>query len=850
MAKSFCSFFFFALVFIFFVKGEIVSQTIELNKDWEFKQRDETAWKKAAVPGCVHLDLIKNGIIKDPFYRANERDAQWIENQDWEYRTTFNLAEKFLLNERIELDFRGLDTYADVYINDKLILNADNMFVGWIVDVKPFLKTGDNVLRILFHSPVNHVMEQYESSTYRYPASNDVSEKKVSVYTRKAPYQFGWDWGPRLVTSGVWRPVYLRAWHRAKITDTWFKQKSLTAQKANLEIELEIEVAQDADVLLKISNQKNEFGTITQQVKLKAGTNKVNVPLSILKPELWWTNGLGKQKLYDFDIELKTNKDVIDSARKRFGLRTVEVINKPDKDGESFYVRLNGRDVFMKGANYIPSDSFPSRVTLQKYKRTFENMKEANFNMVRVWGGGIYEDDVFYDLADENGILIWQDFMFACSLYPSDEVYLKRITQEADYNIKRLRNHASLALWCGNNEIDVAWKNWGWQSGLTDEQKPFLIQGYDKVFRELLPKKVKQHDPERFYMHTSPLSNWGTLEDMKIGDNHFWGVWHGEWAFVEYEKFVPRFMSEYGFQSFPDINTISRFAVAEDFSIESDVMKSHQKASKGNGLIKRYIDAHYRPPKDFASFVYVSQLLQAEGIKIAIEAHRRNMPFCMGTLYWQLNDCWPGMSWSSVDYYGRWKALHYYVKKAYEPVLISPYVQGDEMKVYLISDKRETVSGTLKLDLKDFSGKEFWSYSHKTTIAPNLSKYYYTVQLPEILKNLKREDALLSIKLETTNKKTIAQTLYYFAQPKELKLSRPKITFDIQTKNGAVELRLKTDVLAKNIYLDFEDDTESFFSDNFFDLIPNEVRNVKIKTTLTMEEIKKKLKIRTLVDSY
>lgn len=844
---------FVALLFKFsYAKGETMSRTIELNSlSWEFKQADETSWKRATVPGSVHLDLMQNGFIKDPFYRANEREVQWIENKNWEYRATFKADEELLSSERIELDFRGLDTFADVYLNDKLILRADNMHVGWIVDIKANLKTGDNVLRVFFHSPLNHVIGQYESSPIRYPAVNDVGEKKVSVYTRKAPYHYGWDWGPRLVTSGIWRPVYFRAWNKGKIRDVWFKQKSLNALKANLEIEFEIEATRDESFSININSTKNEFKTITQEVKLKAGVNKISVPLVILKPKLWWTNGLGEQKFYDFNIELKQGNALIEEMQKRFGLRTLEVINKPDKYGESFYVKLNGRNVFMKGANYIPSDSFLTRVTPERYKQIFEDMKGANFNMVRVWGGGVYEDDLFYDLADEYGILIWQDFMFACSLYPSDESFLNKVSQEADYNIRRLRNHAALALWCGNNEIDQAWKSWGWQDQFDEEQKQSLTHGYNKLFHQLLAEKVKEHDPRRFYMHSSPMSGWGSLQEFNYADNHFWGVWHDEWPFKDFNTYVPRFMSEYGFQSFPDMNTIERFATEqEDWDIKSDVMKVHQKASKGNGLIMHYMDDHYRQPKDFASFVYVSQLLQAEGIKTAIEAHRRNMPFCMGTLYWQLNDCWTAISWSSIDFYGRWKALHYFVKKAYEPVLISAYSQDDEMKVYLISDLVKPLNGTLKLELKDFHGKPLWSHTQKILIAPNKSKPYYAVQLPVILENLNRNEVVLSLTLENAKKEIVTQTLQYFVEPKDLNLPQPKITFDVETKNGAVELKLKTNVLAKNVYLDFEKDTESFFSDNFFDLLPNEERVVKVKTSLLLEKIKKRLKIKTLADSY
>jgi beta-mannosidase len=842
---------FIALLFVShaYAKEDMMSQTIELNAAWEFKQADEASWKKANVPGCVHLDLMRNGAIEDPFYRANEKRLQWIENKDWEYRAVFKATNELLAHERIELDFRGLDTYADVYLNDKLILKADNMFVAWTVEVKSVLKAGDNTLRVFFHSPIKHVMPQYEASPVEYPASNDVGEVKVSVYTRKAPYHYGWDWGPRFVTSGIWRPIYLRAWSKAQIRGSWIKQESLTDLKAALDVELEIESTQDGDFSVEIKSPANEFKPIAQTVKLKSGLNKINIPLAILAPKRWWPNGLGEQKLYGIQISLKNGASAIDSKRERVGLRDLEVVNKPDKDGESFFVKVNGRAVFMKGANYIPSDSFLTRVTPERYRRMFEDMKSANFNMVRIWGGGIYEEDLFYDLADQYGILLWHDFMFACSLYPAEDAFLKRVEHEAEYNIKRLRNHASLALWCGNNEIDVAWKNWGWQRGLSSEQKQMLAQGYDKIFRSLLPDKVKRLDPQRFYAHTSPLNN-ATPTDIHLGDSHFWGVWHAELPFSEYNKYISRFMSEYGFQSFPDIKTMERFALREDWNIESDVLKLRQKSGRGNGIIKKYMEAHYRAPKDFPSFLYLSQLLQAEGIKVGIEAHRRNMPFCMGTLYWQFNDCWPAISWSGIDYYGRWKALHYFAKKVYEPVLIAPYVDGDEMKIYIVSDARRDTAGVLSLELFDFKGKSLWKHSLTTTISANTSKTYYAVNLPATLENLNREEVFLSIKLDV-GKATVSQSVQYFAQPKNLRLVQPNISFNAQqAKSGGIELKLKTDVLAKNIYLDFEGDTTNFFSDNFFDVLPNEERIVKVKTKLSPEEIKKRLKIKTLVDSY
>ncbi|WP_232539127.1 beta-mannosidase [Chitinophaga tropicalis] len=835
------------------LQAQSVMET-ELNSNWEFARRDDTTWRTATVPGTVHTDLMTHHLIPDPFIGMNEKAVQWVDKKDWLYRTRFEVTETMLQQDVVELDFRGLDTYADVYVNEHLVLQSHNMFVPAKVNVKEWLHTGSNHLRILFHSPINQNMPQFLRDNLVYPAGNDASDIPLSIYARKTPYHFGWDWGPRIVTSGVWQPVYLRAWSRTDIQDAWLQQQSLTDKAAVINAAVTFNTTRAGNYIIKIESPDKAFPAATLNAALQTGKQTVNLPFNISKPRRWWPDGLGDPYLYQVKVAVLEGKQVIATRSLKIGLRTVEVINEPDSMGISFYVKVNGKPVFMKGGNYIPQDNFLPRVTDNQYRKLFSDMKTSHFNMVRVWGGGVYEKDLFYDLADENGILVWQDFLFACSFYPSDTAFLENVKQEAVANITRLRNHPSLALWCGNNEIAVAIKNWGWKDsyGYTETQWQQLVQGYDRLFKELLPQEVKAYDPGRFYFHSSPISNWGTPEDFTKGDNHYWGIWHGMEWFDAFNTHIPRFMSEYGFQSFPDIHTVRRFTTEQERDIYSPVMLSHQKSStRGNTAIKTYLLHYYREPKDFESLLYVNHVLQAEGMRIGIEAHRRAMPYCMGTLYWQVNDCWPGPSWSGRDYYGRWKALQYFVKKAFSPVLVSNVVEKGDLRTFLISDLPANEKVTLQMQLLDFGGKVLWQKELPgITAFAGKSMSVHDIAPAELLKGADTGKVIFYTKVVKDNK-LLTENVFYFANVREMELPDPDIRTTVTAgTSGTIEVRVSTTNLARNIYLLLDKDQDSHFSDNYFDLLPGHEATITLSTRMSAEQVKEQLKVISLRDTF
>ncbi|MDR6565388.1 beta-mannosidase [Chitinophaga ginsengisegetis] len=842
------------LFFTLFTNG--IAQNNPMLTGWEFSRVDEGIWRPATIPGTVHTDLLAQHLIPDPFVGTNEKAVQWVDKKDWQYRKRWHIKKQELNAEVIELEFKGLDTYADVYLNNHLILQSANMFVSHTVSVKEWLVAGDNELRILFKSPIKTDMPKFLQDSIIYPAGNDASDIPLSIYARKAPYHYGWDWGPRLVTSGIYRPVVLRSWNKAVIRDVYWQQLQLDSTKADMQAEVTIEAAAAGEYTLQVLPAKSTPELAKLPVSLQAGINVIKVPFSIKKPVLWWPAGIGTPFCYELQANLLSNKKVVATQSSKIGLRTIEVVNKPDSLGESFYVKVNGRPVFMKGANYIPQDNFLPRVTKEKQEKLFDDMVTSNFNMVRVWGGGIYEDDNFYRLADQHGILVWQDFMFACTLYPSDPAFLENVKTEAADNIKRLRNHPSLALWCGNNEVAVAIKNWGWQSGYayTNTQWESLQQGYDKLFKEVLPQQVAAYQPGAFYFHSSPISNWGKPEDFTKGDNHYWGVWHGMEWFEAFNTHVPRFMSEYGFQSFPSMETIRTFAAKEDYDIFSNVMQAHQKSpAKGNTAIKTYMLHYYREPKDFPSFVYLSQVLQAEGMKVAIEAHRRAMPYCMGTLYWQLNDCWPGASWSGRDYDGRWKALQYYVKDAFRPRLVSSVIENGQLCTYLVTDEYQGKADLL-MKAVDLNGKVIWQKElTDISVKANTSEKLHAIDTAAVLQGNNPARVIFYAQLRIDSK-DMERNIFYFAPAKDMNLEVPHldvVTSKVAKDKGVVYIRVKTDKLARNVYLSLDKATATdHFEDNYFDLLPGETRTIRLQTGQLPELIHQALKVTTLVSSY
>ena len=816
-----------------------------LDGPWSFREAGSHDWLPATIPGTVHTDLLANGRIDDPFYRTNERTVQWIDKVDWEYRTVLDLDADVLRQERIELVFHGLDTYAEVCLNGRPILSATNMFRTWVADIKPSARAGRNELSILLRSPVRAGLRRLRAFGYNPPAVVDWSEigglgeRKISMFTRKAPYHYGWDWGPRLVTSGIWRPIRLRAWSGARITSLRIATRHLSEDEAALTAVCDIDSNVAAPAILELHSPTDAAVGARAEVRLAAGAQQVSLDFTIRTPRLWWTNGIGEPFLYEFTAQL-IGAQLRDRCDQRVGLRTLRVVQAPDAHGTSFQFELNGRPVFMKGANYIPNDSFLPRVSRSVYERVVRAAAESNMNMLRVWGGGVYEDDLFYDLCDRSGILVWQDFMFACVMYPGDDEFLDDVRQEAVDNVRRLRHHPCIALWVGNNEIDVAWQHdvpdggWGWKESYSPAQRAQLWLAYRALFHQILPQVVSDHDPQRFYWPSSPLAAWDGGErtvhaDLRAprqsGDVHYWGVWWGRKPFASYRSEIGRFMSEYGFQAFPPLRSLKAFCTPQDYDILSEVLQAHQRSKIGNGTIRAYMAEDYRVPERFEHFIYVSQVLQAHGVRTAIEAHRARMPYCMGSLYWQINDCWPAASWSSIDYYGRWKALQYAARKAFAAVAVSFWPDGDALTVWVVNDRRCDTAANLTLRLIDFHGAVLAVSSRSVRMAANRSTPAFTGSMRDLLGEAPPHSVLLQARLGTGTE-VLAENLYYFRPVKELALPRgsPEVRFDAHAQH--CDLTLSSPVLLKDLYLDAAD-SDGLFSDNYFDLLPGEPKSVR-----------------------
>jgi beta-mannosidase len=823
-----------------------------LSRHWQFRESGTGDWLAATVPGTVHTDLLAHGKIPDPFYRTNERDLQWIDKKDWEYRMAFDIDADTLAHDHVELCFSGLDTYADVYLNDAPILAADNMFRTWNADIKSHARAGKNVLRVLLHSPVREGLKRLAALGYNPPASDDQSErgglgdKKISMFTRKAPYHYGWDWGPRFVTSGIWRPVHLRVWNRARLADLHIVQNSLSRDAADMTAVFEIISDHAGPAVIALQSRSDPAIRARAEIQLAQGNNTARIAFTIAKPKLWWTNGLGEAFLYDFVGEL-TAADARDHREVRTGLRTLKIVQKPDAHGAGFFVELNGVPVFMKGASHIPNDSFLPRVTPAIYEREVRSAADTHMNILRVWGGGIYEDDAFYELCDRHGILVWQEFMFACAMYPGGKHFLDNVRAEAIDNVKRLRGHPCLALWCGNNEIDAAWQNdepkggWGWKEKYTPAQREQMWDTYKMLFYNILPQVLAEHDPQRFYWPSSPLAYWDGHDTarhadltakMQSGDIHYWDVWAGGKPLSNYRTHIGRFMTEYGFQSFPEFKTVQAYAAPGDYNIYSTVMEAHQRSSIGNKAIQDYMARDYKVPKDFRQFLYVGQVLQAEGIRIAMESHRARMPYCMGSLFWQINDCWPVASWSSIDYYGRWKAQQYFTRKSFAPELVTARRDGDVVKISLVSDRLTAMPATLTLRLMDFHGKVLKTTTRSLTLAANSSMTAFTGSVAELLMGAPPQSVLLHASLAAGGD-ILAEDRLYFLPVKDLDLPQATIVTKVKDLGDEFAIGLSSSTLAKNLYLSLGA-ADGFFSDNYFDLLPQETKIVHFKPAKPM----------------
>ena len=826
----------------------------ELKDGWSFKEYGTETSYPAEVPGTIHSDLLNNGLMENPFWGKNEESLRRLEQKDWQYETEFEVSEDELSHDAATLEFLGLDTYADVYLNGSHILTSDNMFIANTADVKSVLKAGKNRIAIVFYSPIRKTLAQWDTNGFDYPADNDRSDKHLSVFTRKAPYQYGWDWGMRLVGCGIWRPVKLRFYDSLKIDD-WFVDQKVDRNKADINNEITISAVQGGNVRIAIDFSLDGTHVLTKEEthSLAEGMNTINMPGTIDNPQLWMPAGWGEPVLYDATLTI-TSEDghaTLDERQLKIGFRTVELVREYDSMGRSFYFKVNGIPLFAKGANYIPNDIIPTNFAGKDYDELFEDITAANMNMIRIWGGGYYEEPEFYEKADENGILIWQDFMFACSTYPADDSFLKNVGKEAEYNIKRLRNHACLALWCGNNEIYEGVKFWGWNKKYDEKTYDNMKKDYDRLFKEFLPQYVEKYDPGHQYLHTSPdTANWGRQGTLPYGDSHYWGIWYGKDRFEVMDTLKSRFVSEFGFESFPEMKTIKTFASEQDLDINSDVMKHRQKSSRGNDLIETYMGYYYKIPDNFDDFIYVGQILQGNGMRRAIEGNRRNRPLCMGSLYWQLNDSWPAISWSGIDYYRNWKSLHYQAAKAFAPVLITTYMNGDKLEIYAVSDRLNDIKdATLKYDVISFDGKKLNSGKIKTDIPANSSTMIRAENTEHFAAKDMRDKAFIKFTLTDSKGKTLNETLRYFLFEKDMALPETEIKTKIKVEDGQYVMTLSSAKLAKDVFIEVPFQGADF-SDNFFDLLPGEKKTVTVKSEEIRKGDKAEARIRHLRMTY
>ena len=793
-----------------------------LNDDWCFSMVGDTIWKPAVVPGSIQTDLLRLSEIPHPFIGNNEDSIQWVSAKDWRYKKHFRLSKEILNKKKHVMQFEGLDTYAKVYLNDSLILSAFNAFRRWEVDVS-YLVNIENDIRIVFKSVDSIESNEAGKLSYTLPES-------PRVFTRKPQFQYGWDWGPTIKTMGVWRDVKLVSYDVARITDLFFQTLSVTDSIAEIKTRLSIEVPEKKRITVRITNRTDQE-TIETSIDVDPMKSDYEIPFTIKNPTLWWTHNLGAPYLYDLTIEILDGGKPIESQNKKLGIRSIELITDKDEFGESFFFKLNGHPFYAKGANYIPQNIFLSEVDRKDHLTMINDVVDSNMNMLRVWGGGIYENDVFYELCDEKGILIWQDFMFACAMYPGDPAFLENVKQEAIDNVKRLRQHPSIALWCGNNENSEGWHRWGWKDGKSETQQQKIWEGYYAVFNHILPRVVDSLHPSISYWESSPKYGRGDQRYQFEGDAHDWWVWHDGYPFEHFEDNVPRFISEFGFQSFPSYEAIKYFTGLDSLNIDHPSISNHQKHSRGFLLIREYMERDYPVPTlNDEDYVYVSQLVQAYGIIKGIHAHRRTKPYNMGTLYWQLNDCWPVISWSGIDGLGNWKALQYKVKKAFDNVLISSVEKNDTLNVSIINDSFKKVKGEFKAILISFDGSIIESFNSLTEVSENSNEMIYSLPLSNI--DFDRKSSVLILNFEDK------EHLHYFTNPKNLNLEKGEIISEFVKIDEGFEITLRSETLQKDVFLTF--DKKGKISDNFFDLLPNTVKTVHFLTKTNEFSLKKK----------
>jgi beta-mannosidase len=813
---------------------------------WEFREAGTRRWRKAQVPGCVHRDLLRHGLIPDPFWGRNEHAVQWVSDRTWEYRVTFFVDRECLAEDNVDLVADGLDTLATVVINGRVVSRTDNMFAGIRVPVRRHLKPGRNEVLVRFESATRYIAR--ERREHRPREINDPVGGCTRI--RKQQCQFGWDWAPRLVTAGIWRGMRLEAWSENRFVDVRIGQQH-DRKTDTVTLTFSPELA------------RRHRATECRGVVSRDGIAVADIRdgrARISQPQLWWPNGQGEQPLYDVYLELWSAGRRLDTWTRRIGLRTIELERKRDRWGESFQFVVNGRPIFAKGASWIPAHSFVGGLKRADYEPLVRAAAQANMNMLRGWGGGIYEHECFYDLCDELGLLVWQDFMFACTLYPGDAAFLKSVAAEAEYQVRRLRNRTCLALWCGNNEVEML--------NAPELAKPRPRAAYDTVFRRILPAAVKAHDGVTAYWRSSPSQADGrALNDPeRSGNTHYWDVWHLLKPVKSYELKVFRFVSEFGMQSFPSLATARTFSPPDQLNIFSPVLENHQKNPLGNRFILDYLARRYRYPKDYAALAYLSQLNQAYCLQVGVEHYRRNQPRCMGTLYWQLNDCWPVASWSSLEFGGRGKALHHAARRFYAPLLVSAHVPGDErvaignrlestvrdVHLHTISEATSPVRGVLGWELFHLGGRVILAGHKRVVLRPRTSAFQQSLDLKRPIEKFGRENLYLRIALEVDGS-CISEETVFLAPPRTLALERAAAEVDFTRRSPDTwSLSFRSPAFQHRLAYEFDGLETRQESDNWFDLYPNRAKRVTVTFAepVDSKRIASALRLRSLVDSY
>lgn len=782
----------------------------ELNQNWTMRCVEDSQWQEARVPGTVYTDLLRNGNMEDPYWKDNEDAICSLMEKDYEYQCTFQGEETEDLSNAF-LRFEGLDTVADIYLNNVHVGNAESMHRTWEYPVKEVLSPGENTLKVVFHSPLKFIAQAYKK--YGNIGNDDTYEG--FMHLRKAHYMFGWDWGAHLPDAGIFRPVFLCSVSHGRIDSVYIRQCH-EENKCTLKFE--------GDCIRETPGEYQWRVLVTAPDGQKYETAlsaEGEGQLVIEDPELWWPNGLGDQPLYQVEAQLLYEGNVEDTWKKRIGLRTMTMQRKKDQYGESFAHEVNGKVFFAMGADYIPEEHLLGRRSEEKTRKLLEDCKLANFNVIRVWGGGFYPDDWFFDICDELGLVVWQDFMFACSVYELTPEFEANIRKEFADNIKRLRHHASLGLWCGNNEMEMFVDERCWVTKASE------VRDYLFMYERIIPEVLREYDPETFYWPASPSSggSFDNPNDPDRGDVHYWKVWHGNRPFSEYRKHFFRYASEFGFQALPSQKTIETFTEdPDDWNLFSYIMERHQRNYGANGKIMNYMQQTYRYPGDFDTVIYASQLLQADAIRYGVEHFRRNRGRCMGAVYWQLNDCWPVISWSSIDYTGRWKALHYYAKRFFAPVMISCQEESWLTQEANMNRQHFQFEKSIHLNVTNETLKDreiLVKWYVRNAAAEILREEHAKIQVPALESVWLPKAELPEIDVFTQyvsfeaweNGECVSGGTVIFSYPKYFRYEKPELTCKVEGN----QITVSSPVYAKSVEI-LNEQEDLVLSDNYFDL--------------------------------